>query len=477
MSPSLTSIGDYTFQDCENLTAIALPAGLISVGDYAFLGCKSLASVVCPQSLASIGESAFRNCMALAKLVLPGSLGVIGGHAFHGCATLVTVTLPNSLGALSNGVFANCDQLAEVALPSSLTEVGENAFRNCVTLERVQWSGSLARIGPSAFAGCVSLADLTQLPWSLTSIGKMAFLDCSFRRVVLPNSLVSLGCYAFSECRQLEAVTLSAALVCIEMGTFYCCDRLVDLEVPPSVRTIKGTAAYTDWESTSYEDENCGAFRDCSALRTLVLPPSLTTLGADAFRGSTMLLRLLVLSPSVSPEVAAAMAVMVGERFDINEEFDEVTLPPVSAIALVRAPDAVVAALGGPFAAMTTMAEVPAHRTIVSPVELLFWNRKVHLHNVCTAVQRASARAVMLAGRRLHNQSIRRRRHGWGTPVCDATPPAPAVIAGGEPAAAVRMVDELALPSLPDELWMMVLGWMRRCELGRVREPRTIFEQ
>ena len=64
-SYSVTSIGDYAFEDCSSLTSIEIPASVTSIGDYAFEDCSRLTSIEIPASVTSIGDSAFRGCSRL----------------------------------------------------------------------------------------------------------------------------------------------------------------------------------------------------------------------------------------------------------------------------------------------------------------------------------------------------------------------------------------------------------------------------
>ena len=59
---SVTTIGDSAFNNCINLTSIAIPNSVTTIGDYAFLGCNNLTSVVIPNSVTTIGSSAFYGC-------------------------------------------------------------------------------------------------------------------------------------------------------------------------------------------------------------------------------------------------------------------------------------------------------------------------------------------------------------------------------------------------------------------------------
>ena len=77
---SVTSIGNYAFQDCRRLTSITIPNSVTSIGNSAFSGCSGLTNITIPDSVTSIGDSAFSWC---AKIVtIPDSVAYIGHGAF-----------------------------------------------------------------------------------------------------------------------------------------------------------------------------------------------------------------------------------------------------------------------------------------------------------------------------------------------------------------------------------------------------------
>ena len=75
---SVTSIGDYAFDDCIGLTSVTIPNSVTSIGDYAFYGCSSLTSVTIPNSVTSIGDYAFYNCSGLTSVTIGNSVTSIG---------------------------------------------------------------------------------------------------------------------------------------------------------------------------------------------------------------------------------------------------------------------------------------------------------------------------------------------------------------------------------------------------------------
>ena len=51
----ITSIGDFAFAFCENLTSVTIPDSVTSIGSNAFSGCISLTSITIPNNVTSIG--------------------------------------------------------------------------------------------------------------------------------------------------------------------------------------------------------------------------------------------------------------------------------------------------------------------------------------------------------------------------------------------------------------------------------------
>lgn len=83
---SVTSIGNYAFLDCPNLTSITIPDSVVSIGAFAFCNCSNLENVVMPNdsnsSLKSIGADAFYQCPKLKSITIPSSVISIGRCAF-----------------------------------------------------------------------------------------------------------------------------------------------------------------------------------------------------------------------------------------------------------------------------------------------------------------------------------------------------------------------------------------------------------
>jgi hypothetical protein len=242
---NVTSIGNYAFFSCRNLTSVTIPSSVTTIGNYAFDGCSSLTSVTIPNLVTSIGEHAFHSCNSLISVTIPNLVTSIRNFAFYGCSSLTSVTIPNSVTSIGSSAFDRCSSLASVTIPNLVTSIGDYAFFSCSSLTSVTIPNSVTTIGEHAFHSCSSLISVT-----------------------IPNLVISIRNFAFSGCSSLTSVTIGNSVTTIESSAFSGCSGLVSVTIPSSVTSIG-----------SY------AFSDCSSLTSVTIPSSVTTIGNYAFDG------------------------------------------------------------------------------------------------------------------------------------------------------------------------------------------------
>ena len=184
---SVTSIGDYAFWGCKDMTSVTIPSSVASIGKGAFCDCSGLTSITIPESVTTIGVSAFTNCSGLTSVTIPESVTSIGYEAFQGCSGLTSVTIPESVTTIGYLTFSGCIGLTSVTIPESVTTIDELAFSGCSGLTSITIPESVTTIGEEAFSRCSGLTSIT-IPESVTTIGEYAFLDC--------KKIKNLYCYS-----------------------------------------------------------------------------------------------------------------------------------------------------------------------------------------------------------------------------------------------------------------------------------------
>ena len=157
----VTSIGDYAFENCDNLTSITIPGNVESIGEDAFYNCDNLTDVTLQDGVKSIGDAAFIWCNNLTNIVLPNSITSIEGFAFKDCTSLTSITIPDGVTSIGEAVFYNCTSLTSITIPDSVTSIGNRAFLNCNSLTSITIPDSVTSIGNRAFDGCSSLKTIS----------------------------------------------------------------------------------------------------------------------------------------------------------------------------------------------------------------------------------------------------------------------------------------------------------------------------
>ena len=205
----------------SNITSVNIGNSVRCIDVCAFMGCKRLASITIPETVMYIGAGAFGNCTQLTSITIPNSVCYIGGANYAGEIHLV-------LNPPYSGAFSCCTNLSSVTIGNSVEEIGEFAFYGCSNLESIMLPNSVKRIGGGAFERCTKLTT-----------------------VILPNSVQELGHTmdghgryygAFTNCTGLISVTFGNSIEEIGLRSFYGCSNLESIEIPNSVKRIRGDA-------------------------------------------------------------------------------------------------------------------------------------------------------------------------------------------------------------------------------------------
>ena len=150
----ITSIGDFTFYGCSNITSVSIPYSVKSIGRYAFYLCESITDVTIPESVTKIGNYAFRDCRNLTNITIPESVTNLGGCAFYNCDKIESITIPGSIKTIASNTFSDCDNLINVTIQDGVTGIGSNAFAYCDSLKTLTIPESLTKVGEDAFYCC-----------------------------------------------------------------------------------------------------------------------------------------------------------------------------------------------------------------------------------------------------------------------------------------------------------------------------------
>ena len=197
------------FKYASKIKKVVVSKGVTSIGDFSFALCANLTSVSLPKSLKTIKPGAFYFCAKLKKISIPKKVNSIGVAAFA-YTGLESVAIPKNVKTIANCTFESCINLKSVSIPSGVKSIGNSAFNRCTSLTSVSIPASVTSIGDHAFANCTSLLNVKVPVSGLNSIAAYAFYDCSeLSGFEVPLTVKTIGDYAFAGCSKLCRVWIN----------------------------------------------------------------------------------------------------------------------------------------------------------------------------------------------------------------------------------------------------------------------------
>lgn len=267
LGKTVTSLKDYAFANCSNLTYATMSDFVTNAGNYSFYRCVLLTNIVLSTNLSKITRDMFRGCVTLPSINFPDSVSEIQNEAFAYCYEITNINIPSQLCSIGKSAFTTCTQLTgNIVFPNTLTNIDENAFFNCSALnQKIIIPESVQNLAYQSFSG-TGITDVEILA-NLNKLNNQTFSQCSsLTNVVLPNSITNLGTSSFQSCISLKSINFPTNLKQINTRTFYRCIGLKSIELPVGIVKLE-----------------TNAFERCSNITNIVIPNSLIDIGTNAF--------------------------------------------------------------------------------------------------------------------------------------------------------------------------------------------------
>ena len=193
---SVTSIGDGSFKNCDNLTDIIIPDSVTYIGTSSFSGCVNLTSVKIPANVEYIPSYAFGRCKSLVSIDLPEGVKYIGRAVFSECSSLTTVTIPKSAEYIERDIFNFCDSLISI-------NVDPDNQKYC-SQDGVWFDKAMTNL--IQYPANSSKSDYT-IPDTVNTIAFSAFSNSkALKNITIPKSVSNINMFAFDNCNNLKNV-------------------------------------------------------------------------------------------------------------------------------------------------------------------------------------------------------------------------------------------------------------------------------
>ena len=251
--------GDFTYtvtdEDAKTVSIAKAEAATLT-GDLVIPSSVTYETVT--YAVTAVGDDGFDGT-GITSVTVPASVMTIGIAAFQGCGSLASITIEDSETPLTMpGAWYERPFIENSAttfyIGRNLTLTGGENYPLTYNATSVEFGPKVTTINPSLFYANSKLASIT-IGSGVTTIGESAFLACGQSDevtetvVTMGSNVTSIGTNAFKDCTHIKSVTLPSKLTTIGNEAFNG-SSLTSISIPASVTSI-GIAAFQGCNSMS----------------------------------------------------------------------------------------------------------------------------------------------------------------------------------------------------------------------------------
>lgn len=379
---SYLRIDDYAFEKCPNIESLSFPGRLTSIGNFVFRECTNLSDITFRDSSerlklgygASSSKTLFgdsnlqslymgrnieydvsetygfspfynqkmlkdvrfsqagtvtyckdnllRNVNGCEELILPESLLTIGNRTFAGMSDLKGITIPNNVKEIDVYAFSDDSCLKYANLSTSCPWLKEGLFSSCDSLEAIVIPPVVTKMDKYLFSNCKSLATVTFegssenliIDYGASQKNYGLFRDCPVETLNLDRWLSydtgSAEHSPFYSLATLKHINFGENVKVVDKYMFTYCTGLEELYLPDNIESVGlwGFRGCTALEKVRFSEKlsqvSDFGFADCTSLDNVVFPASMTSVADNSFSNCTSLKKLdlgnslLIIGPS-----------------------------------------------------------------------------------------------------------------------------------------------------------------------------------
>ena len=350
---AVTSIGDYAFRDCNEMTSIAIADSVTEIGTGAFANCSKLSNVSLPSALKTVKSNVFEGCPNLSAIqykensydktdigsALTENDVTIDSELFehtYGEPTYVwsedgqtctakrtcvnhPLAVETEEAAISSTVkeAATCTTKGTTTYTATFKDtvfvtqtkdiqdiaiVNHNYVNNVCTVcnakEPGLYNANGAMLCTWEESGINVASDYTADTYKTDTGSPYYVITNSYpatTNVVIPEGIKRIGSYSFDECKALNSVKIPNSVTNIRYRSFYNCSGLTSVNIPDGItniesNTFNGCSSLTNITiPESVTNIDFNAFCNCSSLTNITIPQNVTHIDSGVFKDCTSL--------------------------------------------------------------------------------------------------------------------------------------------------------------------------------------------
>ncbi len=325
----VVAIDSGAFRKNNKVRKITMPDTVEHIGYRAFVKCENLKSIRLSDNLTEIESGAFSDCRSLKRIVLPKKITVVPYACFRGCSSLKSINLEN-IEEIGDNAFSGALNLSGAFNLKEAVYVGKNAFYGCKNITGITFSEMLQVVGmndgfeekefipgqksSNPFAYCDSLQyfNVSESNANFKSIDGVLFGKTGEWLVAFPGG--KTGVYNVPEITKGIAEYAFAGAHISEAkltdNVYALCDRafmnshITTMRLPKINETnnvlwgVDIFASCKELVSFSFPENAVTTgnieLADCTALKKVYLPDTLTQIKGGVFFGCTSLEKITI---------------------------------------------------------------------------------------------------------------------------------------------------------------------------------------
>lgn len=265
ISASVTKIGARAFSSAPNLTDLTIEEGVEEMtfgqvvgetttidmntgGNSMFIGDHALKSITFPSNWTTIPYGVVQGCNGLTEIIVKGEIKVIGYYAFAETPIETIEIMTANKAEIRSSAFSNCKNLKAVVLhnpvPPTIRTGAVDVFPTSVPIIVPTEAVEAYKAESSWEKYAANVMDTIPVQeFVVNTDGVLTAYNGSSANIVIPAGVKTIGSLVFKDMAFITSVTLNDDLEVIDKGAFENCTGLREIVIPASVTKLFATGS------------------------------------------------------------------------------------------------------------------------------------------------------------------------------------------------------------------------------------------